>query len=100
MWRAEAPRVPVPGAEMKRARFYQDPDAPGAFADGGSVPKRARDDGGGEGWQRARTLAEEPLLLALGGRPAAIVKLAAVITGRPAGLSVRAAFEANAHLLC
>ena len=44
------------------------------------------------------TLAAEPLLLALGGRPAAIVKVAAAITGRPAGLSVRAAFEANVHL--
>ena len=39
---------------MKRARFYQDPDAPDAFADGGSMPRRRRDDGGGEGWQPAR----------------------------------------------
>ena len=50
--------MPVPGAEMRRTRFYRDPDAPGAFADGGSVPKRPRDDGGGEGWQRAR--ADDP----------------------------------------
>jgi len=52
--RADAPCVPVPGAELRRARFYQDPDAPDAFADGGSMPRRRRDDGGGEGWQRAR----------------------------------------------
>jgi len=58
--RAEAPRVPVPGAQMKRTRFYQDPDAPGAFAAGGGVPTRRRDDGGGEGRQQRARAVDDP----------------------------------------
>ena len=38
-------------------------------------------------------LAEEPLMCALGGRPSLIVHAAAAISGRPADVSVRAAFE-------
>ena len=56
--RADVPCVPVPGAEMKGFRFWQDPDAPGAFAGRGSVPRRRRDDDRGEGCQPAR--ADDP----------------------------------------
>ena len=38
-------------------------------------------------------LAAEPLLCALGGRPSLIVHAAAAISGRPAAVSVRTAFE-------
>ena len=92
--RAEAPRVPVPGAQMKRARFYQDPDAPGAFAGGGSVPNRRRDDGGGEGRQqraRAHDPADcsptarwpQPPPPAARRRPAGGLPLAGETTGQP-----------------